>query len=275
LLISVIVSTYNRPGTLHGVLRAFSKQSDGDFEIVVADDGSGPQTAEVVREWQGRGKNNIVHVWHSDQGFRLAEIRNRAVAASSGDYLIFLDGDCIPPKDFVAQHRWLAEPNWMVCGHRLMLGKILTRTIQQERLPIEDWTLNRWLREWRGGSINRLAPFLRLPGSAWRRLTVRRRTHKVRGCNMAAWRSDVLGIDGFDAELVGWGHEDNDLATRLQIAGVKLKDGRWATGVFHLWHAHASRSDEMWHWDRIAHAIETGRSVAVRGLSKLDTDHVV
>jgi glycosyltransferase involved in cell wall biosynthesis len=272
LLISVIVSTYNRPAALHCVLRALSKQSDSGFEIIVADDGSGIETADVVGEWQRSGKKDVRHVWHEDQGFRLAEIRNRAVAESSGGYLIFLDGDCIPPRDFVARHRRLAEPDWMVCGHRLMLAESVTRRIQQEKLPVEDWKLNRWVRERRAGSIDRFAPFARLPGNAWRRFLVRHRTSKVRGCNMAVWRADFLRVDGFDADFVGWGHEDNDLATRLLMIGVCVKDGRWATGVFHLWHAQASRSDEMKHWDRIAKAIESGRTMAIRGLSTLDAD---
>lgn len=268
-LISVIVSTFDRPRALDAVLRALSKQSDEHFEIVVADDGSGSETADVVRGWQTRWNGRIVHVWHSDEGFRLAEIRNRAIVASSGDYLVFLDGDCIPRIDFVAEHRRLADAGWMVCGHRVMLPETFTRVAMQGCLPIEVWTFGQWVGELRRGSIDRLSPFLRLPGSAWRRLSIRRRTRKVRGCNMAVWRSDLLNVDGFDAELMGWGHEDNDLATRLLMTGIRLKDGRWATGVLHLWHEPADRSSETRHWQHIALAIKTGRILAARGLSSL------
>jgi glycosyltransferase involved in cell wall biosynthesis len=271
-LISVIVSTYNRPDALDAVLRALSKQLDKRFEIMVADDGSGPETAAVVRDWRTRSKGVIVHVWHADRGFRLAEIRNRAIAASSGDYLVFLDGDCIPRRDFIAEHRRLAEPSWMVCGHRLMLPETFTKATIEGRLPIEDWSFGRWLGESTRGSIDRFSPFLRAPGGAWRRMSVRHRTKKVRGCNMAAWRTDLLAVDGFDAELVGWGHEDNDLATRLGMAGIGLKDGRWATGVLHLWHELADRTSETRHWDHIASALAVGRVTAVRGLSHLQDD---
>ena len=97
-LISVIVSTYNRPDALYAVLRALSKQSDKDFEIIVADDGSDPETADVVHEWQRNWTGRIVHVWHADKGFRLAEIRNRAITWSSGDYLIFRNcPGCLAP----------------------------------------------------------------------------------------------------------------------------------------------------------------------------------
>ena len=94
-LISVIVSTYNRPDALDAVLRSLARQSDGDFEVLVADDGSRPDTAAVVQRWDGRIGRRVVHVWHPDDGFRLAEIRNRAIVAAEGAYCIFLDGDCL------------------------------------------------------------------------------------------------------------------------------------------------------------------------------------
>lgn len=267
MLISVVVSTYNRPGALGAVLRALSKQTDKNLEIVVADDGSEAETAEIVRDWQTRSEIRIVHVWHPDKGFRLAEIRNRAIVASSSNYCVFLDGDCIPSTDFVAQHRRLSEPGRVVCGHRLMLAEAFTRRVTRQDLAIEDWTFGRWLNEFRRGSIDRLSPLARLPGSSWRRRLIKGRMKKVRGCNMAVWRSDLLKVDGFDANFVGWGHEDRDLATRLCMTGASLKDGRWATGVFHLWHDVADRSVELEHWDRIAKSIKSGRFWAMKGLT--------
>lgn len=109
-LISIIVSTYERPDALEAVIRGLSKQSNLHFEIVIADDGSGPETARVVSSWRVRWHSRLAHVWQPDAGFRLAGVRNRAVVASSGEYLVFLDGDCIPRRDFVAEHRRLAEP---------------------------------------------------------------------------------------------------------------------------------------------------------------------
>jgi glycosyltransferase involved in cell wall biosynthesis len=121
-LISVIVSTYNREDALSAVLRALSRQCDRNFEIVVADDGSGPATARVVYGWALKTKLPIKHVWHEDRGFRLSDIRNRGVRASAGAYVLFLDGDCIARPHFVAAHRRLAEAGWFVTGTRILLS---------------------------------------------------------------------------------------------------------------------------------------------------------
>jgi glycosyltransferase involved in cell wall biosynthesis len=268
--VSVIVATYNRYDALDAVLRGLSKQTDRDFEVVVADDGSGPSTARVIGEWQRHFADRLIHVWQPDEGFRLAEIRNRAVGKSAGDYLVFLDGDCIPPGDFVAQHRHLAEEGRMVCGHRLMLSEPFTRHVLQERLEIENWGLRQWLAELRRGSIDRHTPLLRVPGSEWRRHLIRNDRRKVRGCNMAIWRSDFVNVDGFDATFIGWGHEDQDLAVRLGMLGITLKDGRWATGVLHLWHPPADRAKETSRYDWIAASLTEGRVRAVRGFSTLN-----
>src|SRR5271157_5599202 len=133
-LISVIVSTYNRTDALDAVLRSLSTQSDRDFEIIVADDGSRPDTSEVVVRWSARAGVPVKHVWHEDQGFRLAEIRNRAVLASQGAYCIFLDGDCLAQPGFIAAHRAVAQPDWFVTGSRLLLSQALTARVLAEGL---------------------------------------------------------------------------------------------------------------------------------------------
>jgi len=136
-LISVIVTTYNREDALDAVLRGLSRQTDRDYEIIIADDGSKPPTAQAVQAWSERIGVALGRVWHEDRGFRAAEIRNRAIAASRGSYCIFLDGDCIPRPDFVATHRRLAEPGWFVTGNRLLLSHDLTAT-RSERKPNGD-----------------------------------------------------------------------------------------------------------------------------------------
>jgi glycosyltransferase involved in cell wall biosynthesis len=240
-LISVIVSTYNRPDALDAVLRSLARQSDKQFEVLVADDGSRPDTAALVKRWEGRIGRRVVQVWHRDAGFRLAEIRNRAIVASDGAYCVFLDGDCLARGDFVAAHRALAEPGWFVTGNRVLLSGALTERVLRENLTPESWTMAQWLAARRSGGINRLAPLVALPLGPLRKARPRA-WRGARGANIAMWRSDLIAVDGFDSGFAGWGREDSDLFVRLIRAGVRRKDGRYATGVLHLWHPDADRA---------------------------------
>src|SRR3984957_11759893 len=150
-LISVIISTYNREDALAAVLRSFARQGDRDFEVLVADDGSGTATARVVTDWASRMPVPLKHVWHPDRGFRLAEIRNRAIRASAGAYCIFLDGDCVARPDYVAAHRGLAESGYFVTGNRVLLSPALSERILAGGLEPESWRLEYFLaRRWRG-----------------------------------------------------------------------------------------------------------------------------
>lgn len=267
-LISVIVTTYNREDALDAVLRSLAQQTDPDFEVVVADDGSGPATAALVDAWKARIGHRVEYVWHEDHGFRAAEIRNRAVLVSRGAYVIFLDGDCIVRPDFVAAHRRLSEPGWFVTGNRVLLSPDLTDAVLRDKLMPESWTVSRWLAErWRGG-VNRLSALLHLPLGPLRRLR-RNAWEGARSCNMGIWRADLDKVDGFDADYSGWGKEDSDLIVRLLRAGVRRKDGTFATGVIHLWHKEADRAQLSANEQKLSDIISSGDYRAKRGLTAL------
>ena len=240
-LISVIVTTYNREDALEAVLSALSRQSDREFEVVVADDGSRPATAALIERWKGRLGVPLSHVWQADRGFRAAEIRNRALLAARGDYCVFLDGDCIASTDFVATHRRLAERGWFVTGNRVLLSRELTAAVLREAVLPQTWNLAQWINRRAQGGVNRLAAVLRLPLGPLRKLRPGQ-WQGARSCNLAVWRSDLERVDGFDASFRGWGREDSDLLIRLLHSGVRRKDGRFATGVIHLWHDEEDRS---------------------------------
>jgi glycosyltransferase involved in cell wall biosynthesis len=266
--ISVIVATYNRPDALDAVLRSLERQSDPDFEVLVADDGSTQPTKDLIESWRPGFNGRLHHVWHPDNGFRLAEIRNRAILAASGDYCIFLDGDCIARPDFVAAHRALARHGWFVTGNRLLLSRELTERILKEKLEPENWTLADWWQARRANEIKRLAPLLSLSLGPLRQLR-RRDWRGARGCNLGIWRSDIAAVDGFDGGFASWGCEDSDLLVRLMRAGVRRRDGRMATGVLHLWHAEADRSRLPDNERRLDAILASNRIRAVRGLSAL------
>ncbi|MGA9054266.1 MAG: glycosyltransferase family 2 protein [Pseudolabrys sp.] len=267
-LISVIVTTYNREDALDAVLRSLARQDDSGFEVIVADDGSGEATAKLVDAWKAKFGRRLDHVWHADRGFRAAEIRNRAILAARGTYCVFLDGDCIVRPDFIATHRRLAEPGWFVIGNRVLLSAELTTEVLREKLNPESWSFGRWFAErWRGG-VNRLSALLHLPLGPLRR--VRQRVWQgARSCNLAIWRTDLDCIDGFDADYRGWGKEDSDIIVRLLHAGVRRKDGTFATGVLHLWHRDADRSQLSENERKLAGVAAGDRIRARQGLSAL------
>ena len=239
--ISVVITTYNRPQALRLVLRALLAQHQAPFEILVADDGSGDTTRQTLRRMARDAKVPIRHLWQTDDGFRAASARNVAVAAAQGELMVFLDGDCIPRPDFIAQHARLAQVGWFVAGSRLLLTPALTQKAEDQQWPLHQWGRGAWWVQRVMGQTNRWLPLLNLPGQAWRR---KQPGHwqSARTCNMAVWRSDLVAVNGFDESYQGWGHEDADLAVRLIRHGVHYKNGRFALTVLHLWHAENDRS---------------------------------
>jgi glycosyltransferase involved in cell wall biosynthesis len=270
-LISIIVTTYDRPDALDAVLRSLSRQEDRRFEVVVADDGSGAETAALVRQWQPKLGVPLSHVWQEHHDFRAAEIRNRAIRASKGDYSVFLDGDCLARPDFVAVHRSLAERGWFVTGNRALLTQAMTESVLRDGIEAEGWGMARWIGERFGGGLNRLAPVLTLPLGPLRKLRSSA-WEGARSCNLAVWRADLNRVDGFDAAFSGWGKEDSDLLVRLLHAGVRRKDGSHATGVLHLWHPPADRSQLAGNERKLADVIGSRRIRAERGLSSLGAE---
>lgn len=249
-LISVIVTTYNRSDALAAVMRGLSAQTDPQFEVVVADDGSAPQHREAALAMANSLPFSAVHVWHPDQGFTAAKVRNLGVTASSGDYLVFLDGDCVPEKDFVAQHRRLAEVGRFVNGSRVLLSQALTGQAIDASAQIVGRSRWFWWKHWWAGRTSRFIGTWRLPDGGYR-VKSKFSWKGIRSCNLAVWRADFVAVDGFDEIYVGWGHEDADLVLRLHHAGIQRKNGFCATEVFHLWHQEASRNRESANWARV------------------------
>lgn len=266
--IALIVTTYNRPDALAAVLEGCLAQSDTNFEVIVADDGSTQETTALVAGYAARAPFAIRHVWQEDAGFRAAAIRNRALAATDADYIVFTDGDCVPPPDFVASHRRLAERGWFLAGNRLMLMRDFSAQVLRERLPIHRWRIADWLRaRWRG-QILRWLPFIRLPDAAWLRKLFPHRWKGAKTCNLSAWRDDLLRVNGLDESYTGWGLEDSDLVIRLLRAGVKHKSARFSAPLFHLWHRENDRSRLEENRKKLDEALHATHTRAVRGVDQ-------
>lgn len=242
-LISVVITTYNRSDALSVVLEALAAQNDKIFEVVVADDGSTVAHQHAIRAAAAQYKLPLTHVWHPDIGFTAARVRNLGVNAAAGDYIVFLDGDCVPETDFVSRHRALSESSCFVNGSRVLLSQPLTQEAieGQTRIFGKSWLF--WMRKRWSGAASKSLTLLRLPD-------FERRKHKafkwkgIRSCNMGVWRKDFEAVNGFDESFVGWGHEDADFVLRLHNAGITRKNGFASTEVYHLWHRQASRAGE-------------------------------
>lgn len=266
--IALVITTYNRPDALAAVLEGCLAQTDVDFEVIVADDGSTQETAALVASYAARVPFPVRHVWQENLGFRAAAIRNRALAATMADYIIFIDGDCVPPPDFIAGHRRLAERGWFLSGNRLMLTQAFSKQVLRGKLPIHLWRTRDWLRARRRGHIERLLPLVRLPVPAWLRKQLPRRWQGAKTCNLSAWREDLLRVNGLDESYTGWGLEDSDLVIRLLRAGICNKSARFATPVFHLWHRENDRAQLAENRRRLQEALRATHIRAPKGVDQ-------
>jgi glycosyltransferase involved in cell wall biosynthesis len=263
----IVITTYNRPDALDEVLDSLARMKTLPTEIVVADDGSGQDTLSIVNRW--KVVFPIIHAWQPDDGFRAAEVRNLAVRSSKSDYIIFIDGDCIVPDDFLDMHLMLAEPGFMVVGNRILLSRELTDSILCGMDDILSWSWTSWVMARLRQRINRLMPIVKLPGRFWR-IWRPLRWKGVHTCNLGLWRSDFVLVNGFDQSFKGWGHEDADLAIRLMRSGIYRKDGSFALPVYHLWHKDNSRDYEHINKERLLSEF-TGRA-DVRCIHGLNAD---
>ncbi len=264
---AVIVTTYNRPDALAAVLAGYQAQTDQDFELVVADDGSTNETLAVVQEHQRQSRYAVRHVWQEDRGFRAAAIRNRAIAATTAEYLILTDGDCIPSRQFVQRHKQLAEPGYFLGANRVLLSPDGTTRVLRERAPVHEWRWPQWARLWIRRDVNRLLPLLTLPDGAFR-TWASDQWKGIKTCNLSLWRSDLIRVNGLDESYEGWGLEDSDLIIRLLRSGVKHKTARYAAPVFHLWHQEHDRSRLQTNRQRLEELVQSQHIRAVLGLDR-------
>ena len=103
--VAIIISTYNWPQALNQTLRSVANQTLLPNEVLIADDGSDERTANLIQQFKEQHPTlNIIHVWHEDNGFRLAAIRNKAIRIAQSDYIIQIDGDIILDHNFIAYH---------------------------------------------------------------------------------------------------------------------------------------------------------------------------
>ena len=241
---SVIIATYNKPHFLELVLSGYAAQTRRDFELIVADDGSGPETARVIDDVAARAGMPIMHVRHEDRGFRKTEILNRAIVASSGDYLLFTDGDCIPRNDLLDVHHALAERGRYLAGGYLKLPAQVSAAITPEDVSSGRFTDLRWLRRhgWRPG--RRALRLVRSPRLAALFDALTPTAAHFHGNNASVWRDDLYAVNGFEGDM-GYGGLDRALGYRLENHGVQGKQIRHRAICMHLHHERPYRDPAM------------------------------
>lgn len=232
---SVIISTYNQPQWLQHVLDGFSVQTVQDFEVVIADDGSGSDTRAVIEQMQQRAPYPIIHVWHEDRGFRKCTILNKAILASTTNYLIFTDGDCIPAPWFVERHLSLREPGRFLSGGYVKVPMLVCHRIAQQHVLHRQVTRPSWLRRMGVPTSTSLLKLRRSSfiGGIFDAITTTRPTWN--GHNASTWKDYLLAAGGFDERMV-YGGEDRELGERLENAGIRGKQVRYRIGCVHLDH---------------------------------------
>ncbi len=256
--LSLIISAYNQRDALDKIFRALSLQTSSPDEILIADDGSDDGTEELIEHWKSKIRVPILHQWHPHGGFLKTTILNRTVAAATGEYIVFLDGDCVPHPMFIADHRALAERGFWVQGRRCFIREPFVQEFIPGATPIVQWALR--------GRIARPTKSVRLPFPLIRR---DRGQRGILGCNMAYWRDDVFAANGFDESYQGRGMgADSDLGSRIYNLGRRRKFVYGRALVYHLDHPIAPRPHFVANKARLDDVLRSGKIRAEKGLDQ-------
>jgi glycosyltransferase involved in cell wall biosynthesis len=234
--LSIIVAVYNKPEVLRVVLAAYAAQSFRNFELIVADDGSGPAVKEVLAGAAARLP--IVHLWHEDRGWRKNTMLNNAIRAAHTAYLVFTDGDCIPSEHFVRDHWTNREPGKVLLGRRAEMSRRWSTSITLDMIrtgSYERYGMHEWMDGLKGTAL-RLEDGIRISSGFVRRLLLRN-IRGMLGSNFSAWKEDLVSVNGFDELYRGPGcGEDSDIQYRLSLIGVTGKSLRNLAIQYHVYH---------------------------------------
>ncbi|ERJ60638.1 glycosyltransferase family 2 protein [Sphingobacterium paucimobilis] len=238
--ISLLITTYNRPDALEAVLTSIRFQSIKPQQVIVADDGSDDRTRILIENFQDKYGISVDHVWHEDLGFRVAEIRNRALAQVKHEYVVMIDSDIVMDENFIKDHRDNAKIGFFLQGGRNLLSPELTDKIL---LTPDVYPRFRYAEK---GVEMRLEKRLLSFRAPWlTRLYKRELVNELSGirtCNMSFFFNDLLAVNGFNNEFVGWGREDSELVVRLFNYGVKRYNIKFSALCYHLYHKEESRA---------------------------------
>jgi glycosyltransferase involved in cell wall biosynthesis len=233
--IALAITTYERPDALAAVLASVDRQAVPPDEIIIADDGSGEPTRTLIADYARRAAPLVYGVSQPHEGFRLTRLRNLAIAASTAGYIVFVDGDMLLHPQFIADHTRIAKRGSFTQGVRVHADEALTRELLADPArPLHAGS--------RGVGGLRRAYLLHSPLMASLTRCLANGFISVKGCNQGFWRADLVRVNGFNEDIVGWGPEDKELCARLAHAGIRRQTLLFGGIACHLHHPAASRA---------------------------------
>ncbi|MDR0682416.1 MAG: glycosyltransferase family 2 protein [Dysgonamonadaceae bacterium] len=242
--VGIIISTYNNPKWLEKTLWGYLNQTYQNFELLIADDGSGTETKELIECYKNKYFPHLKHIWHEDKGFRKTRILNMAVLAAASEYLIFADHDCIPRADLVETHIRYAQEGYMLSGGCFRLPMSISLSIKKEDVDsqkifkISELKKRGLKNGWKNTKLIRSSSF----ASFMNFITPTKATWNG-GCS-SAWRKDIITVNGFNEDMQ-YGGEDREFGERLFNLGIKSKQIRYSAICLHLDHARPYKLPEL------------------------------
>jgi glycosyltransferase involved in cell wall biosynthesis len=267
--LSLVVAVYNKPANLRLVTAALARQSFSNFEVIIADDGSGPAIADAVSWARSHFPFPLTHLWHDDTGWRKNTMLNNAIRASKSEYLVFIDGDCLSSRHFLLDHWNERSPGRVLLGRRVETSRRWSESVTLEDVESGAFERLGWeeIRDGLAGRSLRVEDGLRMK-NRWVRKILLRNVRGMLGSNFSAWKKDLLAVNGFDELYDGPGcGEDSDIQFRLSLEGITGKSLRNLAIQYHLWHPATRVSDAC--WDRFEMIKKTAEPRCVNGLEKL------
>jgi glycosyltransferase involved in cell wall biosynthesis len=247
--LGVIITTYNNPAWLEKVLWGYQCQTDHDFQVILADDGSGEETRSLIEKFKQENSLNILHVWHEDQGFRKTKILNDSIRATDCDYLLLTDHDCLPRNDLIQTHKALAKPGHFLSAGYYKLTMPVSKAITRDDIQSTRAFDYRWLvsqgqpkslksfkltaRDWQANWLNKLTP----TKPTWN------------GANSSTWKKDIVAVNGFN-EQMQYGGLDREMGERMMNNGMKGIQIRYSAVCLHLDHKRSYDTPETWATNR-------------------------
>ncbi|MDD2828630.1 MAG: glycosyltransferase [Sulfuricurvum sp.] len=266
---SVIVAVYKDVESLSLIIEALKHQTYKNFEVIIAEDGENPQMREYVMNITDL---DVKHTTHEDTGVRKSRSQNNGIIASSGEYLIFIDGDCVPYTTFVEAHVALAKPKTVLSGRRVNLSESLTKKVKSKTLDLLD--IEKRLYKYIGLAFEKNSKYeygIYLSPRGWLYpllSKLRKRNTSILGCNFSCFREDMIALNGFD-ESYGENSisDDTDLDWRFRAAGLEIKSCKNVANQFHLWHTFNERDVGADCWEKMLKNKEKNRFVCEIGIN--------